>query len=103
MFGGIADRVRRAWTDAGRDGAPRLAALGYYALGPDAGSLAAGYLGDYYAFLGDYAGQIAAGALTSEAAVRDAIGQFADAGCDELILFPCSPALDQLQRLAALR
>jgi alkanesulfonate monooxygenase SsuD/methylene tetrahydromethanopterin reductase-like flavin-dependent oxidoreductase (luciferase family) len=99
-FGGVADRVRRAWTDAGRDGKPRLASLGYYALGPDADSLAAGYLGDYYAFLGDYAGQVAAGALKTEAAVRDAIDAFTEAGCDELILFPCSPNLDQLHRLA---
>jgi alkanesulfonate monooxygenase SsuD/methylene tetrahydromethanopterin reductase-like flavin-dependent oxidoreductase (luciferase family) len=103
MFAGVADRVRRAWTDAGREGAPRLAALGYYALGPDADSLASAYLGDYYAFLGDYAGQIAAGALKTEAAVREAISSFADAGCDELILFPSSPDLDQLSRLADLR
>ncbi len=103
MFAGMADRVRRAWTDAGRDGAPRLAALGYYALGPDADSLASAYLRDYYAFLGDYADQIAAGALKTETAVRDTIGQFADAGCDELILFPSSPDRDQLRRLADLR
>jgi alkanesulfonate monooxygenase SsuD/methylene tetrahydromethanopterin reductase-like flavin-dependent oxidoreductase (luciferase family) len=103
MFAGVADKIRRAWTDAGRDGAPRLAALGYYALGPDAESLASGYLRDYYGFLGDYAGRIAAGALTTEAAVRDAIAQFADAGCDELILFPSSPDLDQLRRLADVR
>ncbi|HEV7650839.1 MAG TPA: LLM class flavin-dependent oxidoreductase [Actinophytocola sp.] len=103
MFAGMADRVRRAWTDGGRDGAPRLAALGYYALGPDADSLASGYLRDYYAFVGEFAGQIAAGALTTEAAVRDTISKFADAGCDELILFPTSPDLDQLRRLADLR
>jgi alkanesulfonate monooxygenase SsuD/methylene tetrahydromethanopterin reductase-like flavin-dependent oxidoreductase (luciferase family) len=103
MFAGMADKVRRAWTDAGRDGAPRLAALGYYALGPDADALAQGYLRDYYAFLGDYADRIAAGALTTEAAVRDTIAKFADAGCDELILFPSSPDLDQLRRLADLR
>jgi alkanesulfonate monooxygenase SsuD/methylene tetrahydromethanopterin reductase-like flavin-dependent oxidoreductase (luciferase family) len=103
MFAGLADRVRKAWTDAGREGAPRLAALGYYALGPDADSLASGYLRDYYAFLGDYAGQVAAGALTTEAAVRDTVSRFADAGCDELILFPASPDLDQLHRLADLR
>jgi hypothetical protein len=27
-------------------------------------------------------------------------GEFAEAGCDELILFPCSPDLDQVDRLA---
>jgi hypothetical protein len=40
------------------------------------------------------------GALTDEAAVRQAITEFADAGCDELVLFPCSPDVDQLNRLA---
>ncbi|GAB3596258.1 LLM class flavin-dependent oxidoreductase [Angustibacter peucedani] len=96
-----ADVVRSAWSDAGREGRPRLAALGYYALGPDAQQSAEDYLGDYYAFLGEYASQVAAGALTSEDAVRQAVAAFADAGCDELVLFPCSPALDQVERLAA--
>ena len=27
-------------------------------------------------------------------------GEFAEAGCDELILFPCSSDLDQVDRLA---
>jgi hypothetical protein len=43
---------------------------------------------------------VVSGALTSEAAVRDGVAEFADAGCDELILFPCSPNPEQLQRLA---
>jgi len=46
------------------------------------------------------AAQVVAGALTSEDAVRQAVGEFADAGCDELVLFPCSPDVDQLRRLA---
>ena len=99
LFAQGAERIRAAWADAGRDGAPRLAALSYYALGPDATALAEGYLHDYYGFLGDYAAQVAAGALTSAEAVRAAVGAFGDAGCDELILFPCSPDLDQLHRL----
>ena len=36
LFGQGAERVRAAWAEAGREGAPRLAALGYFALGPDA-------------------------------------------------------------------
>jgi len=80
--------------------APRLAALGYYALGPDAAALAQGYLSDYYAFAGEYAAMVVSGALTSEAAIREQVAAFADGGCDELILFPCSPELDQLRRLA---
>ena len=92
--------IRQAWSDGGRSGAPRLVALGYYALGPDATALAEGYLTDYYAFAGPYAKMAAEAALTSEDAVREQLAAFADAGCDELILFPCSPEVDQLRRLA---
>ncbi len=100
MFAQATERVRQAWADAGRDGAPRLAALGYYALGPDADALASDYLRDYYAFAGPYADQVAASALTTETAVRTAISEFTEAGCDELILFPCAASTDQLHRLA---
>jgi alkanesulfonate monooxygenase SsuD/methylene tetrahydromethanopterin reductase-like flavin-dependent oxidoreductase (luciferase family) len=100
MFAQGAAPVRSAWQEAGRPGAPRLVCLGYFALGPDAAALAEGYLTDYYAFAGDYTAMVVSGALTSEAAVRDGVAAFADAGCDELILFPCSPNPEQLQRLA---
>jgi alkanesulfonate monooxygenase SsuD/methylene tetrahydromethanopterin reductase-like flavin-dependent oxidoreductase (luciferase family) len=100
-FAGNAERVRATWSEAGKAGAPRLASLGYFALGPDATALAEGYLGDYYGFAGPYAEQVIAGALTTEDAVRDAVSRFADAGCDELILFPCASDADQLRRLAA--
>jgi alkanesulfonate monooxygenase SsuD/methylene tetrahydromethanopterin reductase-like flavin-dependent oxidoreductase (luciferase family) len=92
--------IKQAWSEAGRAGAPRLVALGYYALGPDATALAEGYLTDYYAFAGPYAKMAAEAALTSEDVVREQLAAFADAGCDELILFPCSPDVDQLRRLA---
>src|SRR4051794_3650830 len=92
--------IKQAWSDGGRSGAPRLVALGYYALGPEAAALAEGYLTDYYAFAGPYAKMAADAALTSEELVREQAAAFADAGCDELILFPCSPDVDQLQRLA---
>ena len=95
-----AERARAAWDSAGRDGAPRIVALSYFALGPGAEQAAAGYLGDYYAFAGPYAEQVVASALTDEASVNSAIDAFTQAGCDELICFPCSDALDQVERLA---
>lgn len=95
-----ADRIRQAWSEAGREGSPRFAALVYYALGPEATSLAEGYLHDYYAFLGEYASNVSSGALTTEGAVKDTVARYADAGCHELVLFPCSPDVDQLRRLA---
>ena len=72
MFADAAGRVRAAWTAAGREGAPRLVALGYYALGPDGPDAARRYLSDYYAFAGPYADQAAEAALTDPDAVRRA-------------------------------
>ena len=100
MFADGAAGVRDAWTAAGREGAPRLVALGYYALGSGGPDAARRYLTDYYGFLGPMADQIAAGASTDSDAVRSTVDAFAEAGCDELILFPCSPDLDQVDRLA---
>jgi alkanesulfonate monooxygenase SsuD/methylene tetrahydromethanopterin reductase-like flavin-dependent oxidoreductase (luciferase family) len=92
--------AREAWDDAGRDGAPRLLGLAYFALGADGPDDAREYLGDYYAFAGPYADRVAAGALTSEGAVRERIAQMSEVGCDELILFPCSADPDQVELLA---
>lgn len=99
-FARAAEQARRAWRDAGRDGTPRLVALGYASLGDDAGQHAHAYLTDYYAFLGEFSERIAAGALTSPEAVADATAAFADAGCDELILFPCNPDIAQVGLIA---
>jgi alkanesulfonate monooxygenase SsuD/methylene tetrahydromethanopterin reductase-like flavin-dependent oxidoreductase (luciferase family) len=101
MFGQAAQKARAAWTAQGRDGTPRLMALNYFALGPDAHEHAQRYLSDYYAFTGPWAERIAAGALTDEQAVRDALAQFEEAGCDELLLFPCNPDPAQVDALAA--
>jgi alkanesulfonate monooxygenase SsuD/methylene tetrahydromethanopterin reductase-like flavin-dependent oxidoreductase (luciferase family) len=95
-----AEATRAAWSAAGRDGQPRLAALAYYSLGADAAQHADSYLHDYYGFLGPVADYIVAGAATSAEAVKGAIDGFAAAGCDELILFPSNPALDQIDLLA---
>lgn len=94
------ERAREAWSQGGRDGSPRIVALTYFALGPDAEQAAQDYLGDYYGFLGDYAQRVVAGASTDEAAIRSAVEGFAQAGCDELICFPCSADPDQVDRLA---
>jgi alkanesulfonate monooxygenase SsuD/methylene tetrahydromethanopterin reductase-like flavin-dependent oxidoreductase (luciferase family) len=95
-FAAGADQARRAWRQAGRAGAPRLAALAYVSLGDDAEAHARAYLTDYYAFTGDFAERIAAGALTSPQQVAGTVAAFTDAGCDELILFPCNPDLVQV-------
>ena len=100
MFAQAAAAVDQAWEAAGRAGRPRKLSLAYFALGPDARAHADDYLGHYYAFLGDIAGQIAAGAAVSPEMVKGYAAAFADAGCDELIFVPTSSSLDQVALLA---
>ncbi|MBB5825918.1 LLM class flavin-dependent oxidoreductase [Micromonospora carbonacea] len=100
MFSELAPKACRAWTENGRPGRPRLAAIGYFALGDGARHAADEHLLDYYAFLGDFAKFTAAGALTDAGAVRETVAAFAEAGCDELILHPCLSDPEQVTLLA---
>lgn len=91
QFAEAAAGVRKAWEQAKRDGSPRLAGLGYFALGDDAKENAAKYLTDYYAFLGEEtANMVASSAATSKEMVKGYLSAFEDAGCDEFIFFPCT-------------
>jgi alkanesulfonate monooxygenase SsuD/methylene tetrahydromethanopterin reductase-like flavin-dependent oxidoreductase (luciferase family) len=101
-FTGGAEKAKAAWTAAGREGAPRLAGLGYFALGGDPDGDANRYLRDYYGFLPDEIQDFIVGsAAKGEQAVRDDVAAFERAGCQELILFPCSPDVEQVELLAA--
>jgi alkanesulfonate monooxygenase SsuD/methylene tetrahydromethanopterin reductase-like flavin-dependent oxidoreductase (luciferase family) len=107
LGGGSPDQFREgaakttaAWEAANRDGAPRTMALAYFALGDGAEPAAGRYLNDYYAFLGEFAGQIAESAATDAATVNQYVQAFADAGCDELVLMPCDPDPGQVDLLA---
>ena len=53
-------------------------------------------MANYYAFLGEYADMIAAGAATDADTVRGYVQGFAAAGCNELILFPCRTDPDEV-------
>jgi alkanesulfonate monooxygenase SsuD/methylene tetrahydromethanopterin reductase-like flavin-dependent oxidoreductase (luciferase family) len=100
-FHDFAEGVRAAWSEAGRDGAPRLMALGYFALGDGGEAHAQRYLGDYYGFLGEEtAGYVASSALTAPDQAAGALEAFAQAGCDELVLFPCAADVAQVDLLA---
>ncbi len=93
--------VKEAWSDAGRDGEPQLAGLAYYSLGSDGEENANSYLNDYYAFLGEETAQMIAGsAATNAETARGYLSAFEDAGCGELILFPCSADPEQADLLA---
>lgn len=95
----FADQVRASWRAAGREGAPRIVALTYFALG-DVEQASRAYLLDYYRPMGDMAELIAGTALRSPEAIRTAIAGFTDAGIDELILDPTTSDPDQVSRLA---
>lgn len=96
------DAVRVEWEQAGREGEPETAALAYFALGSDPERLARAYLGDYYAFLGQEAVEMIVGRAAKDAdTVRAYLDGFRDAGCGELILFPCANDPAQVGLLAA--
>jgi alkanesulfonate monooxygenase SsuD/methylene tetrahydromethanopterin reductase-like flavin-dependent oxidoreductase (luciferase family) len=99
-FAAMLPKIEQAWRAEGRDGRPRTMVLAYFALGEQAEQQARAALGDYYAFAGQYAERIIAGAATSEAALREQTAGFAQAGVDELVWFPTSPDPAQVDALA---
>jgi alkanesulfonate monooxygenase SsuD/methylene tetrahydromethanopterin reductase-like flavin-dependent oxidoreductase (luciferase family) len=101
QFGQMAAAVDAAWAAEGRAGKPRKAGLAYFSLGPRAKEAADWYLHDYYGWLGEIADAIAASAATSGEMVQAYATSFRDAGCDELILFPCDGDPQQVGLLAA--
>jgi alkanesulfonate monooxygenase SsuD/methylene tetrahydromethanopterin reductase-like flavin-dependent oxidoreductase (luciferase family) len=100
MFSQGLEKLNAAWSSAGREGRPRTMALFYFALGDNAEEMARTTLSDYYAFLGDYAKQIVAGAAKDVRTVKQYIAAFEAAGADQVICFPTSTELDQVDRLA---
>jgi alkanesulfonate monooxygenase SsuD/methylene tetrahydromethanopterin reductase-like flavin-dependent oxidoreductase (luciferase family) len=100
-FAGGRDKVRAAFTEAGRTEPPRTMSLSYFSLDDDPEAQVRATIGDYYGFLGDYADQIVAGAAKGDEAVRERVRAFEAAECDELILCPASADPEQVDRLAA--
>jgi alkanesulfonate monooxygenase SsuD/methylene tetrahydromethanopterin reductase-like flavin-dependent oxidoreductase (luciferase family) len=100
MFARGVQAANEAWQAEGRSGKPRCLSLAYFALGPGAREQADSYINDYYGWLGDFAGQIAAGAAVSDEMVRGYASAFEQAGCDELIFCPTSSEAMQLNLLA---
>jgi alkanesulfonate monooxygenase SsuD/methylene tetrahydromethanopterin reductase-like flavin-dependent oxidoreductase (luciferase family) len=95
-----APKLEAAWRAAGREGEPRKLALAYFSLGAQAEVDAQRYLGHYYAWLGELADMIAAGAAKDAETVRRFLQGYEDAGCDELVLFPSSTDPQQVELLA---
>lgn len=96
----MAEKVRAAWKQGGRDGEPRFVALVYFGLG-DTEERSRAYLRDYYGPMGeDTANMIADSTLRSPEAITATIQGFRDIGFDELILDPTVSDPEQVDLLA---
>jgi alkanesulfonate monooxygenase SsuD/methylene tetrahydromethanopterin reductase-like flavin-dependent oxidoreductase (luciferase family) len=90
--------VRQAWTEAGRAGEPRIVTGRYFGLGPQADRVADEYIRHYYG--DEYFLMARADTLTSPAQIRDALDRLAGAGVTDVVLYPSSADLAQVQLLA---
>lgn len=91
--------IRRAWSDAGRAGRPRVVVERYYCLGDGADRIADHYIAHYY---GDaFFPAARADTLTSGDRLGDELTRLATAGADDVVLLPCSADLTQVDLLAA--
>lgn len=97
LVAGVAS-INAAWSRAGRPGKPRILTGRYFCLGADADATADEYIRHYY---GDqFFAPARADTLTSEEAVIGDLRRLRHAGCHDVVLYPCSGDLDQLDRLA---
>ncbi|MGW5652605.1 LLM class flavin-dependent oxidoreductase [Streptomyces humi] len=93
------DRARAAWRAAGREGAPYLVALAYFALGDEDRGRANVY--DYYRPAGPEGARARAAETSGTvAAVRATVKAFEELGVDELMLNPTVDDPDEVVRLA---
>lgn len=98
--GEFAQRVRAAWAEAGREGAPRIVALAYFGLG-DTEQESRRNMVHYYEPMGEQvATMISDGVLRSPEAVRAAVQGYQEAGVDELVLDPSVAEPNQVDLLA---
>jgi alkanesulfonate monooxygenase SsuD/methylene tetrahydromethanopterin reductase-like flavin-dependent oxidoreductase (luciferase family) len=90
--------VRAAWREAGRPGQPRIVTGRYFSLGEDADAIAGEYLRHYY---GDEFLPVArADALTTPERLRAELEALQAAGATDVVLYPCSARLEQVDLLA---
>ena len=92
------DAARDAWRRAGREGAPRLVALAYFALGDSDKGRQNVY--DYYSGSPEFADIVVGALCDSPAKVKATISSFADIGVDEISFNTGTDDLDEIKRLA---
>lgn len=94
--------AEESWKAAGRTGKPRLVGCFYYALGSDAKERGGTYLRNYYGFTGPMVDSMINSLPITVEAIKGKIQAYADVGADEVILWPTTPDLEQLDQLAEL-
>ncbi|MET8509819.1 LLM class flavin-dependent oxidoreductase [Streptomyces sp. NPDC004787] len=94
--------LNAAWKEAGRNDAPRRLAVSYFSLGSSAADVARNYLSDYLDFApSDYTEKVISSTPTDGRILRQTVQDYADSGCDELLLAPCLAETEQLELLIA--
>jgi len=86
--------VRRAWAEAEREGRPRIMTGRYFCLGAGADETADEYIHHYYG--ADFFDAARADTLTHAEQIREELRRLSKAGCDDVLLFPCSGDLKQI-------
>lgn len=94
--------AEEAWKSAGRPGKPRLVGCSYIALGQNGLERGGAAIRDYYSFMGPMVEGMISALPTTLEVIRDIIEGFADIGTDEVILWPTTPDLEQIDQLADL-
>ncbi len=92
-----AEILKAAWQAAGRKGNPRLLGLTYFGLGPGADDFVGDYITDYY---GEFGSRLLPQIPRTADKARQMVASYHAAGCDELILLPCSDDVGQVEQLA---
>ena len=95
------DSARAAWTDAGREGEPRLVGIAYYAVND--GDKGRANVHDYYSISGDEITNLVSSAVSvGPDHIKATIKAFEEIGADDLIFNPTVDDLDEIGRLAEL-
>jgi alkanesulfonate monooxygenase SsuD/methylene tetrahydromethanopterin reductase-like flavin-dependent oxidoreductase (luciferase family) len=95
--GPVAERVRKAWRDSGREGDPIIVGLSYFGLGDGALDTATSYLSDYY---GDFGKDFARRIPKTPEALRETVKKFEDFGFDQVFVDPVSSDVRQVDLAA---
>jgi alkanesulfonate monooxygenase SsuD/methylene tetrahydromethanopterin reductase-like flavin-dependent oxidoreductase (luciferase family) len=95
------DGARAAWTEAGRDGAPRLVANVSFAI--EDGDTGRANTAHAFGFMPpEVVDMVVAGVAVGPDAIADAVKSFADIGADDLVFTPTTADPNEIDRLAEL-